>query len=91
MDNIFDLRNKLHTEEFRRIVTQFYDDTDDTLNKMTTRYEDLLTKFEQKFDGNNLELFSTPGRTEIGGNHTDHNHGKVLAASVNLDSIACAQ
>ena len=35
-------------------------------------------------------LFSAPGRTEIGGNHTDHNHGRVLAASVNLDVIAVA-
>jgi galactokinase len=34
--------------------------------------------------------FSAPGRTEIGGNHTDHNHGKVLAAAVDLDSIAAA-
>ncbi len=32
-------------------------------------------------------LFSAPGRTEIGGNHTDHNHGMVLAASINLDII----
>lgn len=35
-------------------------------------------------------LFSAPGRTEIGGNHTDHNHGRVLAASVDLDVIAVA-
>jgi len=35
-------------------------------------------------------LFSTPGRTEIGGNHTDHQRGHTLAASVNLDTIACA-
>lgn len=34
-------------------------------------------------------LFSTSGRTELGGNHTDHNHGKVLAGSINLDTIAC--
>ena len=32
--------------------------------------------------------FSAPGRTEIGGNHTDHQHGRVLAAAVNLDMIA---
>lgn len=39
-------------------------------------------------DTNDIMLFSAPGRTEIGGNHTDHNHGRVLAASVNLDVIA---
>ena len=37
-----------------------------------------------------VELFSAPGRTELGGNHTDHQHGNVLAASVNLDIVSCA-
>ncbi|MDR1463780.1 MAG: galactokinase [Oscillospiraceae bacterium] len=37
-----------------------------------------------------VAAFSAPGRTEIGGNHTDHNCGKVLAASINLDAIAVA-
>lgn len=37
-----------------------------------------------------LKYFSAPGRTEIGGNHTDHNNGKVLAASIQLDTIAAA-
>ena len=32
--------------------------------------------------------FSAPGRTEIGGNHTDHQHGRVLAGAVNLDTLA---
>ncbi len=36
-----------------------------------------------------VSLYSTPGRTEIGGNHTDHQRGHVLAASVNMDTIAC--
>ena len=35
-------------------------------------------------------LFSTSGRTELGGNHTDHNRGKVIAASIQLDTIASA-
>ena len=35
-----------------------------------------------------LRVFSVPGRTELGGNHTDHNHGKVLAASIQLDAVA---
>ena len=41
----------------------------------------------------NLEhaaLYSCPGRTEIGGNHTDHQHGRVLCGSVDLDMLACA-
>ena len=37
-----------------------------------------------------VALFSAPGRTEIGGNHTDHQRGKVLAGSVDMDALACA-
>ena len=35
-----------------------------------------------------MEIYSAPGRSEIGGNHTDHQHGEVLAASINNDAIA---
>ena len=53
------------------------------------RYEKAVDCFVDLFGQcDNVSLFSAPGRTEIGGNHTDHNHGKVLAASVNLDVIA---
>ena len=38
----------------------------------------------------NAALFSGPGRTEIGGNHTDHQHGRVLCGSVDMDMLACA-
>lgn len=41
-------------------------------------------------DGGDVRLFSAPGRTELSGNHTDHNHGRVLAASINLDAVAAA-
>jgi galactokinase len=54
------------------------------------RYENLIENFQKKYRETGGYFFSTPGRTEIGGNHTDHNHGRVLAASVNLDSIAVA-
>ena len=52
------------------------------------RYEKVLKGFEQAFgDSKEVLLFSSPGRTEISGNHTDHNHGKVLAGSINLDCV----
>ena len=38
-----------------------------------------------------IRFFSAPGRTEIGGNHTDHNNGRCLAGAVNLDTIACVE
>ena len=59
------------------------------------RYRDRLIQaveaFEAQFGaGREISIFSAPGRTEIGGNHTDHQHGRVLAAGVNLDVIAVA-
>lgn len=50
---------------------------------------ELKKRFEQYFGRPAAFLFSAPGRTELGGNHTDHQHGKVLAAAVTLDMKAC--
>ena len=56
------------------------------------RYQALLEGFEKHFGSNEGGgFFSAPGRTEVGGNHTDHNHGRVLAAAVNLDIAAYAR
>lgn len=52
------------------------------------RYGDLLERFRDRFGDRDVRVFSSPGRSEICGNHTDHNHGKVLAASIQLDGIA---
>ncbi len=52
------------------------------------RFDALSEKFNSEFGTNPPHFFSTPGRVEISGNHTDHNHGKVIAGSINLDSIA---
>ena len=53
------------------------------------RYEAAVRAFTENFgEGDGIEIYSAPGRTEILGNHTDHQHGEVLAASVNLDAIA---
>ena len=54
------------------------------------RYEDVLQGFVREFGEKDVKLFSSPGRTEISGNHTDHNNGKVLGGSINLDCIAAA-
>lgn len=60
------------------------------LKVQADRYADLMGDFEKTFGGDDVSLFSSPGRTEIGGNHTDHNYGRVLAGAVNLDNIAVA-
>ena len=57
------------------------------------RVTQLLDGFQRTFGGGEdtpVTLCSAPGRTEICGNHTDHQHGRVLAAAVNLDFSACA-
>ncbi|MCI9083553.1 MAG: galactokinase [Lachnospiraceae bacterium] len=54
----------------------------------TKRYQEALHKFEELFGEQDVEIYSAPGRSEVGGNHTDHQHGEVLAASINLDAIA---
>lgn len=54
------------------------------------RYEHVMEGFEKSFGKSEMSLFTSAGRTEISGNHTDHNHGKVLAGSINLDCVAAA-
>ncbi len=81
----------LDIQKLGHIFSEIYCSQDhNNLAEKIKRFENLIEKFKQKFKENDLHYFSTPGRTEIGGNHTDHNHGRVLAGSVNLDSIAVA-
>ena len=54
------------------------------------RYAGALDDFYSMYGEREVSLFSVPGRSEISGNHTDHNFGKVLAGSINLDIIAVA-
>ncbi|MGN0527101.1 MAG: galactokinase [Acutalibacteraceae bacterium] len=73
---------------FERLVAVYGDEAD----FQQKRYYDLATQYEADFGkGENLRFFSAPGRTEVGGNHTDHNNGKVLAAAINLDAVAVAE
>ncbi len=54
------------------------------------RFEHISKEFEAKYGKSEMEFFTAPGRTEIVGNHTDHNGGKVLAGSITLDTIGAA-
>ena len=51
------------------------------------RYVNAVMKFEEHYGDADIKIFSAPGRSEIGGNHTDHQHGKVLACAINMDAI----
>ncbi len=63
---------------------------EENVEKNVRRYKDLVQKFEKEFGDKDIKMFTSPGRTEISGNHTDHNHGKVLAGSINLDCVGAA-
>lgn len=65
---------------------------ENVLPEQRARYAKVIDDFVAQYgdDGRSVGLYTAPGRTEICGNHTDHNHGKVLAASVNLDAVAAA-
>ncbi len=83
------LKEKLAGAEYNAAFEKNYKKEDVEAQK--ARYIRIVTSFEELFGADReAEIFSAPGRTEVGGNHTDHNHGKVLAASVNLDAVAVA-
>lgn len=52
------------------------------------RFEELVKMHKDVFNTTDVEFFSSPGRIEIVGNHTDHNGGKVLCAAINVDTLA---
>ena len=52
------------------------------------RYVDAIEQYINLYKDEEVEIFSVPGRSEVCGNHTDHQHGMVLATSINLDAIA---
>ncbi len=60
------------------------------LKTQAERYELWMNNYKALYGTEDVTLFSSPGRTEVGGNHTDHQLGRVLAGAVNLDNIAVA-
>ena len=86
--NLKEWNERVSTPDFVQAIRPLYADK---ARENAARYADLLKLYEKTFPGDaQITLFSAPGRTEIGGNHTDHEHGRVLAASVDMDSIAAA-
>lgn len=84
-----DLLLKLETPEAAALLSRLYGEAD--AEKTRARLRKLVLSAAEAFPetASDLRVFSAPGRTELGGNHTDHNRGKVLAASIQLDALAC--
>lgn len=85
-DNLILKINNGDNKTFREL----YGNDPSELKRNGERYAGLLKKFEAAFGKKDVDFFTSPGRTEIGGNHTDHNYGRVLAGAVNLDNVCIA-
>ncbi len=89
MKNIKETKKSITNGEFDAALTRVYGEKE--LAAQRERYAELCDLFTEKFgSADGVRFFSAPGRTEVCGNHTDHNHGCVLAAAINLDAVACA-
>ncbi len=85
-DNLILKINNGDNKAFREL----YGTDPSELKRNGMRYAGLIKKFEAAFGKKDVDFFTSPGRTEIGGNHTDHNYGRVLAGAVNLDNVCIA-
>ncbi|MBP3415449.1 MAG: galactokinase [Clostridia bacterium] len=89
--DIREVLKKIENDEFFPMFKKLYGNREEALKYQKQRYikavESFLQTYEQRSD---IRIFSASGRTEIGGNHTDHQHGCVLAAAVDLDIIGVA-
>jgi len=92
--SVNELLEKINSKRAAEIFTELYGER--KVDDAKQRYESLIkgiqnNKAEFSDDQTSLRVFSAPGRTELAGNHTDHNRGKVLAASIQLDNVAIVQ
>ena len=83
-----DLEKRIHEPVFEETLVRLYGA--EHAEDARARCAEVLAGFAKTFESQPEALFSAPGRTEVGGNHTDHQHGRVLAAAVDLDILAAA-
>lgn len=81
------LKEQLTQGVFEKKLLDIYVD-ESRIGYQTERYLMAVEKYEQLYGEDEVAVYSAPGRSEVGGNHTDHQHGEILAASINLDAIA---
>ena len=85
------LRQRIAAGEWDPKLRALYGNTEQELCRQRARYCAALEQFELYFGpGRQVQVYSAPGRAELGGNHTDHQHGYGLAAAVTLDLVAVA-
>lgn len=82
-----ELKKGFQDGKYEELLRDIYID-ESVLDYQKERYIKAIESFEELFGEKEVEIYSAPGRSEMGGNHTDHQLGRVLAASINLDAIA---
>ena len=82
---------KAHISEGKLDSTLTYIYGESALAYQKERYINAIDEFEKIYGDGEITLYSVAGRSELSGNHTDHNHGCVVAASIDLDIIAVAR
>lgn len=85
------LTEKLAAHEYHQRLGEIYGSSDEDKEGAKARLLTLLGRYAEDFGSDSdVGLYTAPGRTEMGGNHTDHQQGAVLAGAVTVDMIACA-
>lgn len=80
------LLNKIQKNEYKELIEELYQDKN-IVEYHNNRYQEAVKKYEELFGSDDVEVISVSGRSEICGNHTDHQNGNVLAASINKDTL----
>ena len=80
------VREEFKSNKHNQLLEDLYEDSS-LVNYQKDRYANALDKFIELYGDENISIYSAAGRSEISGNHTDHQHGCVLAGSINLDAI----
>ena len=82
---LFEVKANIESGKYDKDFLMLYGETE----KAKARYLEACDEFQKLYiNTDNIRIFSAPGRTEVGGNHTDHQHGSVVAGGVDMDVIA---
>lgn len=87
MKQVTQIINEVKAGQFKELLKDIYVD-ESMIAYQEERYAKALESYVNLYGEQEVELYSAAGRSEVGGNHTDHQRGRVLAASINLDAVA---
>lgn len=87
MRQVIQIMEEMKAGKFKELLKDIYVD-EGMISSQESRYVKALEQYIRIYGEHEVEIYSAPGRSEVGGNHTDHQHGMVLATSINLDAVA---